>query len=211
MRVTRDASGLPPEIEQAAALWPFNFSSLTTPALAVQLVAYLPYYDCALSLIEAYSSGFLWLCTAIDRTEVLEDLLPLFYSPPSQMPVLSTETEAKAIRHAHELVVLFALFAAGATVDAELGSENLEARLYSNLARAALSMRSILEEGSISACRAVFLLGSFEGNARKWPVESTWRLYSIGLSLASSVRPLRILPLSLLIPPISIGWIEYGR
>ena len=96
MQITRDVSGLPLEIEQAAALWPFNFSSLTTPALATQLTAYLPCYDRALSPIEAYSSGFLWLCMAIDRTEALDDLLPLFYSPPSQIPVISAETEAQA-------------------------------------------------------------------------------------------------------------------
>ena len=90
-------------------------------------------------------SGPSWLFTAVDCTEALEDLLPLYHTSTNQIPLLPAGTETKATQHSHELAVLFALFAGGEAASSVLGLGNPEFKLYADLAHVALSVRSIFE------------------------------------------------------------------
>lgn len=172
-------------VSQASILWPFTSASLSTPSCAKQLVAHLPTFERASALIETYYIQFAWLRCPVDRTQVTLELIPLFYPRWSST---QADNAALALKYPHELAILFALFSLGALIDLTLTMDNAESARYYMLARAALGLRNIFDHTTVSTCQAVYLLSTYSLHAAHGlKQESSWRMASLGASLASSV------------------------
>lgn len=167
-------------------LWPFILTSLSKPDIAVQLATRLPPLEQAIELINSYFTSSVWHCSPIGRSQVHEEILPLFYPSLIQERAHLHPLDETILQHSYELAVLLILFACAISVSNE--PENLSAAYYAKLGRLALGIQSVFEDISLVACQAIYLLGAYEGSARKGPVESSWRLKSVALALASSVR-----------------------
>lgn len=182
---------LPESFAQAGAMWPFAPAYLSSPDLSAQLIDQLPSFERATSLVEAYFVNAAWMRSSLERPQVITELLPQFY--PEHYPNLrghcsfSSVPAENAADRPHDLALLFALFACGAAADLTQGAQNEEAMRYNALSRTALGLQSIFDESSLSACQAVFLLGSFESHVGRGPTDSPWKLISLALTIASSV------------------------
>lgn len=191
---------------QAGALWPFTPAYLSTPAFVAQLVAQLPALERASTLIETYYAHIAWLRCPVDHAEVTSELIPLFYPRRAHSFENSSFIISVALKHPHELAVIFALFALGAFVDLTQNSNNSESARYYMLARAALGLQSVFDHATLSACQTVYLLATYKLHAAHGSnQECSWRLASLGACLASSVRNITLYhyPYSLQ----SIDWI----
>lgn len=172
---------------QASALWPFTPAYLTGPVLATHLISQLPSLERASTLIETYYTHIAWLRCPVDRAEVTSELMPLFYPRQMHSPAGITEI---ALRHAHELAKLFALFCLGAVVDLTLSADNVESARYYILSRASLGLRDVFSHATLSACQTLYLLATYKTHASRGSnQEYAWKLASLGATLAFSVCP----------------------
>lgn len=215
--------GLPPEVEHASALWPFaplhphshSNMSTNTNTLTMHIVSQLPPIDRATALVEAYFTNLAWFLGPIERVQVVDELLPLFYpslgaaggsrrkttaasasTSASSTSTSSTSNNAETLSHListatdspHDLALLFTVFACGAVADLTQPPDNVEALRFNALSRATLGLYNLFEAGSLSACQAVFLNGSFEVySGKRASQESAWKMFSLAMCLASSV------------------------
>ena len=182
--------GLPRELAQAGALWPFAPSYLSSADLNAQLLYQLPSLERANVLAEAYFTNFSWLRSPIDRDQVYSELIPLFYPPgdgQAQSTLGSRLPSTIVNEHQHDLALLFALFACGAVADLSQPPDNLEAARFGVLSRAALSLQSVFEEVSLSSCQALFLLGTHECQIGLGSIDNAWKIVSLALFPSNNV------------------------
>lgn len=152
-------------------------------ALPAQLVAQLPPFDRATGLIEAFICNLAWFTSTVHRDQILDELVPLFY--PNRRP-LSPLLANKS--HIHELALFFSILACGAVADLTLPPINAEGERFNKVARAAMGVQDILKEATIPGVQTIFLLGSYGlFCGHKSSQEESWKMYSVGLSLAASV------------------------
>lgn len=78
-------SSLSPEIAQASAMWPFAPAYLSRHAYFAQIVTHLPAYERLSSLTEAYFSNLAWFIAPIDRAQIVNSIIPMFY--PQRRPI----------------------------------------------------------------------------------------------------------------------------
>lgn len=182
-----EANNLSLEVVEARALWPFPSTPLTAPSLAAQLVRHLPSFQRATTLIEAYFSDFAWVCIPIDHEQAHGELLSMFYSHAIQNSPYSPDPSAQAVEHPHELALLFSLLACGVLGISYHEPETAEARKYWDLARASFSLRSFVEDDSLSACQALSLLSAAEAFMNRGQKESILQNMSLALILACHV------------------------
>ena len=98
------------------------------------------------------------------------------------------------IMDAFDLGLLFMVFAMGAAADLTLTPSNQEGERYLHLGRAALTLRSVFEEHSLSAVQAIVLLSCYEvvsGRNNCLGKSNTpdygWKMMSLAIRLSSSV------------------------
>lgn len=181
-------SALPPEVVQASAMFPFVPKNLCQPFVYKQLVTRLPDYARVTALIEAYYSNFAWNAVPLDRLQVTEELIPLFY--PNLRPITFSEFREENL---HDLALLFSLLASGSVADLTQETINFEAEELDKLSRAALGLRDIFKYGSLAMCQALFLLGSYEAaTRRKSSSEGASKLMVFGVCVALSVSSLHV-------------------
>lgn len=176
-------SSLPVDLLQASLLFPFVPSCLAQPSTYVRIISLLPSYARATGLVEAYFTNLSWYGSCIDREQVSNELLSMFY--PKRRPLHPSCFHEE---HLHDLGLLYALFAVGAVADLTQPVINSEAEHLEKLARCALGMRNIYEYGSLSACQAMVILSAYETfTDRKRSEGSAWSLLSCGLQIGLSV------------------------
>ena len=164
-------------------MFPFVPDYLCHPAIYAQLVARLPDYARMTAIVEAYFSNLSWFGGPIDRAQVSEELIPIFY--PKRRPL---RPEVFREDQLHDLALCFSLLVIGSVADLTQDAINFEAEELEKLARAALGLRSIFTYGTLEACQALILLGSYETcTRRKMSNESADKLMTFGLCVASSV------------------------
>ncbi|KAH8110132.1 fungal-specific transcription factor domain-containing protein [Phellopilus nigrolimitatus] len=175
-------SSLPSSLAQASALWPFAPLHLPRETLAAQVAAQLPPFARATALYEAYFTNIAWAHAPIDRKQVVNELMPLFYRrrpPPTD--------------HLHDLTLLLAVFACGAVGDLTQSPCNPEGERYRQLARAALSLTDLFHNGgSLAVMQTMTLFAVYEiytahGEGVSTAQEAAWKLISLGLTIASSI------------------------
>lgn len=120
----------------------------------------------------------------------MEELIPMAYPRrySSASPSSSSQSDIQPKMDLHDLALLLMVFASGAAADLTLPPYNPEAERYRQLSRAALGLKSVFEEASLSAVQCICLLASYDIVAvRKNSMESAWKTLSLALSLGSSV------------------------
>ncbi|KAL5496085.1 hypothetical protein ACEPAH_3178 [Sanghuangporus vaninii] len=176
-----DLSLLPADLAQLSEMWPFVPSHLSYQSKLYQLGIYLPPYDRVSQLVRAYFSRPVWF---VDLSQVEDELVPLFY--PQGRPLSPTSLN---VGHMHDLALFFMILTGGFLAEGIQNTlTNPEAERYHHLARIALSLNSIFENGSLSACQALILLASYDvQSGRKAAPETSWKLAGIGFIHAISI------------------------
>ena len=141
-------------------------------------------------LSETYLEHAAWLFRAVSRIQLLDEMLPVIYKrkPP---PDPSHEYNGP-----HDIAVLFMIFAVGALVDLNQEPYNAEAEHFYNLAKASLTLQSILEKAELTTIQALHLMAIY--NAMQQPdgsdgesetsMEMSWSLIRLCHQLAQTVR-----------------------
>ncbi|KAL5480159.1 hypothetical protein ACEPAI_1429 [Sanghuangporus weigelae] len=174
---------LPEDLVHASEMWPFVPTYISRSNYSSQLCLQLPLYERAISLTESYFANLVWFDAVVDRSQLVDEVIPQFYPQHHPAP-----PESADISQSHDLALLFAVLSCGAISDLTQPVINPEAERYQRLARAALGMQSILDFGSLEAVQTLFLMSAYEGyTRRKTSQESADRLSSMGLSIAASI------------------------
>lgn len=142
--------------------------------------AQLPSRERASGLGESFVLNTNWCGRPVLREQIMEDLIPAAYK---RIPNgHSTRMDL------HDLALLYMVFAAGAAADLTLPPYNAEAERYRHLARAALSIKSVFDGGSLSVVQAIFLMGTYDVvSGRINSMESAWKMFCLASSLGASV------------------------
>ena len=93
-----------------------------------ELTSHLPGLDRATSLIESFYGNVAWLSHPVERDQIVEEILPVFY--PGLRP-LSPELSHPS--KAHELALLLIMFACGAAGDQTQSPTNVKVKSISSL------------------------------------------------------------------------------
>ncbi|KAJ7648523.1 fungal-specific transcription factor domain-containing protein [Mycena rosella] len=142
-----------------------------------QLFVRLPSKPRAWQLCEVYFENGCWSGTPIMREELVE-LISQIYG------TLGSDFSTTLSYSAHQMAVLYGVFALGALVDLTLPPYNAEADYYFDLCRAAMCVRSIFDHPSVATVQALVLLSLFHshGGAR-FSMDGAWSM----ISMASNV------------------------
>lgn len=100
----------------------------------------------------------------------------------------TTDIPSVDIIHSHKLSVFFVVLANGALYD-DSSSENthwLSAR-YHHLARAAISLDSMLTDATVGTCEALFMLIRFLFNSDRSANEERWLITGLAARVAQMV------------------------
>ncbi|KAG1747737.1 fungal-specific transcription factor domain-containing protein [Suillus paluster] len=177
--------GLPQEFRMFSQAFPFTPMG---PVAAVQdlIESHLPPMERAKYLAQTYLEQAGWLFRSVSQDQVMEELLPIYYSNGPAPP--SDETKG-----AHDLGLLLLVFAVGALVDLAQEPSNAEAEHYHQLARAAICLRPVLEKPSLITIQALHLLSIYNamsGNelaAKETSMETTWSLLILAAHLSQTI------------------------
>lgn len=143
----------------------------------------LPPYERATALVEAYLAHLSCFFRPVQRAQIMEELLPRYYKH-KEKAVLEDEKGVSV----HELALLLAVLASGAAGDLTQEASNEEGELYRQLARCALSLHNIFEGTSTATVQALSLVGTYDFfSANAETLESSWKMLSLAMYLASSV------------------------
>ncbi|KAI0788807.1 fungal-specific transcription factor domain-containing protein [Abortiporus biennis] len=170
---------LPSDIPWLSHTFPFNSNPTETISeVRLSLTGFLPDINNARRLSELYYRHAAWMYTPLPETEFYTSIFPRFY----EQQQYTTEQDQF---EAHRLAIMFMIFALGSLLDLERPALSAEATQFYQLARAALSLDSILESQSIPAVQALILmchymfLSFIEG--------PRWALMGIAVKLAQSI------------------------
>lgn len=169
----------------------FPFTPIRTPKERILMVinSHLPTYERATALVEAYLQNISSLFRPIRREQIIEELLPIFYSRRNDARLLRNSSEVTA----HQLALLFAVFACGATGDLTMDACNEEGETYKQLARSALSLYSIFEGTSLVTVQALALIGAYDlYSASTETIEAAFKLLALAHCLGISVSPFHV-------------------
>ncbi|EJD00565.1 uncharacterized protein FOMMEDRAFT_127222 [Fomitiporia mediterranea MF3/22] len=182
---------LPDALIHAYRDFPFSRAHMPKIQLIALIIEYLPSYERATALAEAYLENLAWFPRPIAREQIMEDLIPFIYKGRrAQLPDdANDDGKYNGVHRMHTLALLLAVFACGAAADLTLRPLNREGQLYYYLSRAALGLHSMMEGGaSLETVQTCSLLGSYDFfSCRKANMESTWKLASLSLVLAASI------------------------
>jgi hypothetical protein len=167
----------------------FPFAPLG-PVVAVQEIveSHLPNWERALYLGEIYLDHSVWLFRGLGRTQLIEEMLPIFYK--KQVPC---SAEVEDYSGPHDLALIFAVFAIGAYIDPGHDRTNAEAEHYHQIARVAISLQPVLEKPSLVTIQTLRLLSIYntmscnEIGSSATNMETTWSLLTLATQLSQTV------------------------
>ncbi|KAI0091797.1 hypothetical protein BDY19DRAFT_885596 [Irpex rosettiformis] len=173
-----DQIALPSDIPWLGHGFPFTTASETRLQVRSFLLSQLPEPAKARHLVDIYYRHCGWMYTPIPETELYANVFSRIYDQP--MPIDQDSTDS------HRLAVLYMVFALGTLMDLEQPYLSIASTQYYQLARAALSLDSILESQSIPAIQALLLMCHFMFlSFRDGP---RWTLMGLVVKLAQSVN-----------------------
>ncbi|KAF8165443.1 fungal-specific transcription factor domain-containing protein [Crassisporium funariophilum] len=184
---SEDESSLPLPVDVEGLSAGFPFGSYGNPEHAMEiLINHLPPEERAWSLCETYLEQAAWAFRVIKRDELIDEILSPVYKVVKERQ--QTGTSLSYTLSPHKLAVLYLVFALGALVDLTLEPFNREAELYHHLSRGCLSLRSVFDSPELSTVQAITLMATYHGMAgRKYTMDSSWTLTSLGAKLAQSL------------------------
>lgn len=158
-----------------------------TGAVRGLIEGHLPNWERASYLTQTYCEQAGWLFHGVSRDQIIDELLPIYYSNGPQ-------EVADDNKSAHELALLFLVFAVGALVDLTQDPGNAEAEHYHQIARAAICLQPVLEKPSLVTIQALHLLSIYnamsgnELSAKETSMETTRSLIVLAAHLSQTVR-----------------------
>ncbi|EGN96940.1 hypothetical protein SERLA73DRAFT_75787 [Serpula lacrymans var. lacrymans S7.3] len=165
----------------------FPFTPMGPVAEVRELIeGQLPSWERARYLSESYLDGAAWLFRGVNRDQLMDEILPVYYSSSSVKPVEEHNS-------AHELALLFVVFAVGALVDLTQEPGNVEAEHYHQIARAAICLQPVLEKPSLTTIQALHLLSVYnamsgnEFSSKEASMETTWSLIILAAHLSQTI------------------------
>ncbi|KAL5485157.1 hypothetical protein ACEPAI_7799 [Sanghuangporus weigelae] len=184
--ITSSESGhLSREITHSSRSFPFAplFLDQSEESLLSQLISYLPPFERATALYEAFFRNLSWFASPVERSCFVSEIVPMFY--PRRKPALPGNIHAD---HAHDLALLFALFACGAAGDLTQSPSNDEAVQYHTLAKAAMGVKSIMHGASLTGVQTLYLLGAYDiYTGQKKSQEDAWKMVTLGSCMAATI------------------------
>ncbi|KAI6149927.1 fungal-specific transcription factor domain-containing protein [Pisolithus tinctorius] len=183
----RDSTGpeLPHEMEKFTL--PLLFKPFHSTLNVENLVNdYLPTWEQAHRLVEAYLEEATWLFHNVSKDQILFELLPAYYV--NDIPHVT-----QAGSNPHRLGLLFLIFAIGALLDASQKPGNAEAEHYHQVARVAICLQSVMEKPSLETIQALHLLSAYNvmsGNelaGKETSMETSWSLVTLAAHLAHTL------------------------
>ncbi|KAH7922072.1 hypothetical protein BV22DRAFT_1037878 [Leucogyrophana mollusca] len=176
---------LPQDLSMFSQAFPFTPMG---PVATVREVieGHLPTWERASYLAETYLKQAAWLFRGVARDQVMDELLPIYYSPDHLRP-------SEEQKGAHDLALLFLVFAVGALVDLAQEPSNPEAEHYHQIARAAICLQPVLEKPSLVTIQALHLLSVYnamsgnELSAKETSMETTWSLIILAAHLSQTI------------------------
>jgi hypothetical protein len=164
---------------------------------------FLPPWENAWHLSELYLEQAPWFYGAVTKRQVVEEMLPTWYpeaarlNPPgATIPKPSTSGSGPGIEPengpggAHELALLFIVFAFGALTDISLPPlpDNPEAERYYGLTCTALALEPVMDRPPlVSTVQTLSLMAIYQGLLGEHNLESTWTIFGMATKLAQSV------------------------
>ena len=120
------------------------------------LLAALPDMPTARYLADTYFENAAWMYHPITKEYFFEVIFSRIYPDMGSESPVDVETDRDTGSYeSHRLAILFIILAVGILVDSKRPSHDPEAIHYFQLSKAALSIKSILEEPSITAIQAL--------------------------------------------------------
>lgn len=171
-------------LAQANAVFPFSSAETLNVYQVFEITSYLPEFQTATDMVEFFISMHGWVNLPVDRDQIHNDLLPMFY--PGGVRIVPHLAQKENL---DDLALLYTVLAIGCDQNIlSLGKPSELSDQYRCLARAALGARGLFEHGSLSAVQTLVLLSTFEVYSwRPNAQETAWKLKAVGLFIASSV------------------------
>ncbi|KAI6112556.1 fungal-specific transcription factor domain-containing protein [Pisolithus sp. B1] len=175
---------LPQEIEDFAPAFPFKpaHSNLNVETLVNK---YLPTWERARYLSEAYLEQATSLFQSVSRDYILSELLPAYY--------VNNAPHVTQAEKPHQLSLLFLIFATAALLDPNREPGSVEPEFYHRFARAAICLQSVMEKPSLETIQALHLLSVYNavsGNelaGKETSTETSWSLVTLAAHLAHTI------------------------
>ena len=153
------------------------------------LISHLPPLSDAADLTEAYLVRNTWAIKPVERNQVADELLPMFYR--KGRPSIPDHVSAE---HLHHLALLFMIMSCGLSASPEIPDAPSRIGLYYNLSRASLCLGRIVEHGSVAACQTLLLFAVYTKNGIFDPTrEVEDKFFGLALTIASSVSLYQLL------------------
>ncbi|KAG9313263.1 hypothetical protein JVU11DRAFT_6728 [Chiua virens] len=180
-----DITPLPQEVRMFSQAFPFTPIG-PTAAVRELIEGHLPNWERASYLTQTYCEQAGWLYHGVSKDQIVDELLPIYYS---NGPLKASDDN----KSAHELALLFLVFAMGALVDLTQDPANAEAEHYHQISRAAICLQPMLEKPSLVTIQALHMLSIYnamsgnELSAKETSMETTWSLIVLAAHLSQTV------------------------
>ncbi|OCH83843.1 hypothetical protein OBBRIDRAFT_892109 [Obba rivulosa] len=206
---------LPPSLLRLTTSFPSAPSDIHASDMRDLIEEFLPPWPRAMELCDLYLESAPWFFGAVTRRQLLEELLPLFYSeagaarPPASagsdaatgapgmsasasafnLPVSGRSGTSKS--SSHDLALIFVIFCFGAVTDSLLPPppHNTESDHYFQLTKAALNLESVLDRPpGVVTVQTLSLMAMYQGLASDDDsIEKTWALMGLSSKLAQTL------------------------
>jgi hypothetical protein len=199
---------LPEFISKYATSFPFTPSS-TDLDIDFVVQNFLPPWEDAWHLSELYLEQAPWFYGPVTKKQVHEEMLPTWYSEAAGLNPAGTSVYKPSApgvgpgidpesspRSAHELALLFIVFAFGALTDISLPPlpDNPEAERYYQLTCTALALEPVLDRPPlVSTVQTLSLMAIYQGLLGENNLENTWTIFGMATKLAQSVSSMNML------------------
>ncbi|KAG6915269.1 hypothetical protein DXG01_012404 [Tephrocybe rancida] len=168
---------LPDEILNLMHAFPFGFKDC--PYNKSIFIRYLPHKERAMELAYVYYASVAWMYDPIPFQDFVASIINPIYGSEGY-----PTTDAV---HSHRLAVFFMILANGNLYDETQPDATNVAEQYYALARAALSLDSILIEVTCSTVQALFLVFRFIYNSSQSDKEERWLLTGLATRIAQTI------------------------
>lgn len=165
--------------------FPFSCPITSQNECLEDLISYLPSLGEAAGLCDAFLLRNTWTVKPVDRYQVADELLPMFYKDRSASTPDHVTSELL-----HNLALLFMVMSCGLCMVAEEHDVDIIAQMdhYYQLARASLCLGRVVENGSVAGCQTLLMFAVYANHKSQGP-PGEWghRFIGLALSLASNV------------------------
>lgn len=185
---------LQPEVALFSNAFPFTPAG-SARETQTKLEALLPAWEKAHELVETYMEQAAWLFRSVSRGQLFDEMLPVIYHRPPKKPL---HEHGGNYEGPHALALLFMTFAIGLLVDLRQKPFSDESDRYYQLAKAAITLQSVLEKPELITIQALHLMSIY--NMMRQPdirdedsetsMEMSWSLMRMCHQLSQTVSNL---------------------